>query len=256
MTLEIDTELQDLIPPLADSEYKQLERNIISDGCREPLAVWQDVIIDGHNRFNICSDNDIDFDVVHMDFDSKTAVKVWMINNQEGRRSLTDGWRFDLAHAKKEFLLEVGKAAKISAGSDYGEGHKKSEVLSTIDKTSEKPETHNTRNEIAKDLGWSTGKVAMADKVWKESTPEVKAQVKSGEVSINQAYKEIKTEEELINDTAKEIKENKPVIHHTDYGNLFHMLDKHSMDLLITDPPYSTDIDDIEGFVDDWLFDA
>jgi hypothetical protein len=41
-----------------------------------------------------------------------------------------------------------------------GGGDKKS-PLSTIDKPDIKK--HNTRNEIASDLGWSTGKVAMAD---------------------------------------------------------------------------------------------
>ncbi len=39
--------------------------------------------------------------------------------------------------------------------------------------TTDSNESHNTQKEIAKDLGWSTGKVAMADKVWKESGPEV-----------------------------------------------------------------------------------
>jgi len=37
-------------------------------------------------------------------------------------------------------------------------------TLSTIDKVN-----HNTQKELASELGWSTGKVAMADKVWKES---------------------------------------------------------------------------------------
>ena len=65
--------------------------------------------------------------------------------------------------------------------------------MSTIDKPS-----HNTRETIANDLGWSTGKVAMADKVWKEATPEVKEQVLTGEVSINEAYKGIKKVERAI----------------------------------------------------------
>ena len=40
------------------------------------------------------------------------------------------------------------------------------DLLSTIDK---KLDAHNTQKEIAKELGWSTGKVAMADKVWKDA---------------------------------------------------------------------------------------
>ncbi len=42
-------------------------------------------------------------------------------------------------------------------------------VLSKVDKTH-----HDTRSELAKELGWSTGKVAMADRVWKEAPAEVK----------------------------------------------------------------------------------
>ena len=59
--------------------------------------------------------------------------------------------------------------------------------LSIVDKP-----LHNTRKTIANDLGWSTGKVAMADKVWKEATPEIKEQVLANTLTINQAYQSIK----------------------------------------------------------------
>jgi hypothetical protein len=97
-----------------------------------------------------------------------------MIDNQNGRRNLTDGWKFQLSQAKKEILLGVGKE-KQKETLKKGD----SPVMSTIDTTG-----HSTRDTIANDLGWSTGKVAMADKVWKEATPEVKAQLNNGEISI------------------------------------------------------------------------
>ena len=52
--------------------------------------------------------------------------------------------------------------------------------------------THNTQKEIAKDLNWSTGKVAMADLVLKNSNEDTKDKLRSGETSINKEYKEIK----------------------------------------------------------------
>ena len=73
-----------------------------------------------------------------------------MIDNQNGRRNLTDGWKYQLTQAKKEILLEVGKKTQGA----------RTDILSTIDK---KLPEHNTRDTIANDLGWSTGKVAMAD---------------------------------------------------------------------------------------------
>ena len=79
-------------------------------------------------------------------------VVVRMIDNQNGRRNLTDGWKFQLSQAKKEILLEVGKDnLKTNIGGDHV-------GLSIVDKG-----THNTQKTIANDLGWSTGKVAMAD---------------------------------------------------------------------------------------------
>ena len=40
-TIVIDPEFQALIPPLQAEERKQLEANIIADGCRDPLVVWR-----------------------------------------------------------------------------------------------------------------------------------------------------------------------------------------------------------------------
>jgi len=40
--MEVDQELKSIIPPLTIEEYTQLEKNIINEGCREPLIVWSD----------------------------------------------------------------------------------------------------------------------------------------------------------------------------------------------------------------------
>lgn len=188
MNIEINQEFKALIPPLSLEEYSQLEKNIITDGCRDPLVVFNNTLVDGHNRYEICTKHDLPFSILEKDFSDCGAAKLWMIDNQNGRRNLTDGWKYQLTQSKKEILLEVGR---VKQKETLKKGD--SPVLSTIDKTE-----HNTRDTIANDLGWSTGKVAMADKVWKEATPEIKEQVLSGEVSINQAYKDIKKVEARI----------------------------------------------------------
>jgi len=52
----IDKEFRTLIPPLSTEERAQLEKNLASDGCRDPLVIWQEqgILIDGHNRLEIC----------------------------------------------------------------------------------------------------------------------------------------------------------------------------------------------------------
>lgn len=62
-----------------------------------------------------------------------------------------------LAQAKRDRLLGKGRDRKKEAGELFGKNHSKEEVLSQCDKTYEKP-PHNTQKQVAKQLGWSTGK--------------------------------------------------------------------------------------------------
>ena len=57
--VEITKEIAELIVPLSPEEFQQLELNILSEGCRDPLIVWEEfnkklVLLDGHNRLKIC----------------------------------------------------------------------------------------------------------------------------------------------------------------------------------------------------------
>jgi len=186
--LEIKEEFKKLIPPLTVEEFKQLEQNCLDEGIREKIITWNGFIIDGHNRYEIATRWNLDYQTESKYFKNENDVKIWMIDNQNGRRNLTDGWKYKLQQNRKEILLEKGKE-KMSLGGEL------KEALSTIDKPLPK---HDTRKQIAKALDWSTGKVAMADIVFKKATPELEEKVLNNEVTINQAYKEIKKEEKKI----------------------------------------------------------
>ena len=88
--LRIDKEFQNLIRPLFKNEYLQLETNLIADGCREPIAVWNGIIVDGHNRYKICTEHQIPFAVEEMSFSCREEVISWICANQLGRRNLTE----------------------------------------------------------------------------------------------------------------------------------------------------------------------
>ena len=107
MELIIKQEFRDLIPPLTNEEYNQLEENIKTEGFRkhEAITIWKGIIVDGHHRYKICRENNINFNVVEKEFDSESDVVLWMINEQKGRRNLTDGWKWTLALKKKEILF-------------------------------------------------------------------------------------------------------------------------------------------------------
>ena len=59
--MEILKEFQDLIPPLTNEEYKQLENNCLEEGIREKILLWNEYIIDGHNRYEIAQNNNLEF---------------------------------------------------------------------------------------------------------------------------------------------------------------------------------------------------
>lgn len=200
MEVHINPEFEKLIPPLSPDEFAQLEANILAEGVRDPLviAVYPDdngqeltFLADGHNRYRIAQKHGLSFRTDERTFPSEDDVVIWMIDNQKGRRNLTDFVKLELAEIKRERLAHKGreKISKVQEARHAGLS------LSTIDKDT----PHNTRNEIAADLGWSTGKVAMGQKVMKDAPEEVKQQVRAGEISINQAYQEIKKAEKIYN---------------------------------------------------------
>jgi hypothetical protein len=97
-------ELRDLIPPLQEEESNQLEKNILAEGCREALLIWQTtanvlntdstetsavyILVDGHNRYGICLKHKLNFKIHLISFDSLKDVRDYMIDNQLGRRNL------------------------------------------------------------------------------------------------------------------------------------------------------------------------
>lgn len=92
-TLIIDETFRELIRPLHAKEYRQLEENILADGCRDPIVTWNGIIIDGHNRYEICKRYNLPFTTVEMEFDSRESVIVWICLNQLGRRNISEETR-------------------------------------------------------------------------------------------------------------------------------------------------------------------
>ena len=226
MNLTINEDIKKLLPPLSQEEYRILEESIICDGCRHPLITWQGILVDGHNRYEICRRHNIQYLVEELDAVDFDSIKVWVIDNQKGRRNLTDGWKFELVQVRKEILKQQGRE---NLKTNIGGNHM---GLSTVDKG-----THNTRNEIAEELGWSTGKVAMADKVWSEANPEIKDKVKSGDMSINQAYKEVKRDEKIENIKNKKLEYDERINRKSQSIDIYKVDKKYR--IIYADPPWS-----------------
>jgi predicted aspartyl protease len=105
--IEVLPELKTFIPTPISEEVAQLEKNLLQYGCRDALSVWEAtdkllssdgenetdspryILVDGHNRLEICRRHSLSFTIQLLNFDSLTAVKDYMIDLQLGRRNLT-----------------------------------------------------------------------------------------------------------------------------------------------------------------------
>lgn len=181
MKLKINPAFRDLLRPLTADEYKSLEQEIIANGCREPIVVWNETIIDGHHRYKICQKHGIDFTVKVMTFPSEAEALFWIGKNQQGRRNLNAA---ELALLALEVEPVFREKARENQTVSEGRGKK-----GLPNSTNLKP--INTRQEIAKIAGLGASTIHEAKKVKESGDQKLIDQMKSGEKSIHGAYTEV-----------------------------------------------------------------
>lgn len=130
----IDKEIKNLIQPLTQDERQLLEESILTEGCRDALIVWNDILLDGHNRYEICQAYNIPFQTVNHDFDSREAAINWIINNQLGRRNLTPEAVSYLRGKRYQAEKRQGERTDLTSGKSY----QKSQDLADEFKVSER----------------------------------------------------------------------------------------------------------------------
>ena len=232
--IHLDDDFSGLIPPLTNEERQQLEANILADGCRDPLAVWaeEDILLDGHNRYRICQQHDVPFDVREVSLPDRDAATRWIILNQFGRRNLTPYQRAELA-LKLEPLIAARALEKQRDGGTQKVPQNSAEAV-------------ETRVELARVAGVSRDTISKAKVIAAKATEEVKEKLRSGELSINAAYRGIKkTEQQEAKAQAKAaVPASLPpatewyAVHHGDLSAVGSKVADGSVDWIITDPPY------------------
>jgi len=228
--IRILPELEQLIPPLLTDEHQQLEQNIIREGCREALLIWQTteeiikidnksthtvyVLIDGHNRYSICMKHGIDFKIHLISFNTLYDVRQYMIDNQLGRRNLTPeqvsylrGMKYltekkekgkyeRLDHKGQNVLYDV-EAGAISVGMEEND-HKGQNVLygTEVVSTSEKlgKRFNVSEKTIKRDAEFASG--------LEKLEPNLKSEILSGQTKINKT---------LIQQVGKSVISNSPL---------------------------------------------
>jgi N6-adenosine-specific RNA methylase IME4 len=185
MSLRIDAEFRRLIPPLREEERAQLEENLAANGCRDPLVLWRGILIDGHNRHEICERLKIKYRTVEIVLASRAHVLLWIEENQLGRRNLTDDQRSAIALAVKKrraAMAEVEKKARArEVGKQGGRGKKKTHGDTVSPRVSER-----TRPAVAREARVPERKLRAVAEVEKKAGPEAVERIRAGESTIQQ----------------------------------------------------------------------
>ncbi|MEO5797357.1 MAG: hypothetical protein ABIP34_21235 [Rhodoferax sp.] len=185
MNITVNDDLLAYIDPLTPDEHAALERSILAEGCRDALVLWGDVLVDGHNRYGICSAHKIPFNTVqNTAFQTLDDVHLWMIDQHLGRRSVSDFQRGVLALRKKDILAGREQPTQTEAPASATAPWEES---ATPTAAAPAAEPALTREALAKSARISNSTFTQIEKIQKSATPELVAAVKSGTISINTA---------------------------------------------------------------------
>lgn len=199
--MKIDAEFQSLIPPLTYEEKKMLEESILNEGCRDAIVLWGDTIIDGHNRYEICTKHEIPFETVNREFESRNEVIEWIIKNQFGRRNLPLHERARLALRLKSVIAEKAKSNKQEAANKMNlivGNNVSAEICENVLPI-------DTREEIAKAAGVSHDTIAKVEKIEEDAPDPVVQASRKGDISVNAAYQVTKMMQEEQEEIASRI---------------------------------------------------
>lgn len=177
--LQINPKFEQIIPPLSEDEFAQLEENILKLGrITDPIKVWKGVIVDGHHRYKIIQKHpEISYDIYDMEFGSEYEAVAWMCNAQLGRRNITE--------AHRQYLL--GK--RYDAERKMHGGDRRSDKQKSTVQIGPMKSEHATRARIAQETNTNESFIKNCDRFARgidaaeEAFPGIKNQILSGEIS-------------------------------------------------------------------------
>ena len=161
---------------MSENEFQLLEQNILRDGIRDPLVVWGDTLIDGHNRYAIAQKHGLEYKTVQIELEDDTAAKIWIMNNQLGRRNLSTATRALMALDMKPLFAEQAK--------------KRMDWRSSHAVPSGGTPSGKTRDQLAKIAKVSKSSIDYAEYIKAHAPDEIMQKLENDEIPLRTAYKE------------------------------------------------------------------
>ena len=180
-----------LIPPLTDDERSSLQESIRTKGQLESVKVKEDkllgkyIVLDGHNRVQICQELGKDVKIEVLNFNDTLEEKIYVIEINLQRRHLSAINR--VKQASKLVRLEKELAKKRKQSTIPKKGQKGFQSMSMQDCNN----TGRVNEIVAKKIGMSARTVAKLQKIIKNGSTEQIKKIESGNKSISAVEREI-----------------------------------------------------------------
>lgn len=199
---KVNPEFRHLIPSLEEDELEELEVQLKAFGCREPLVTWRGMLLDGHNRLEICKENTIPFKTVSYDdkISSIYSARIWIRGNQKGRRNVNNfikvQWALD---DRADFAAE----ARENQGKRNDLKDNVKDFAPNLGQRSSDDRSGRTDRKIAEAAGVSHGTVHKVTKILESGNQRLINDCKDGKLSTDAAFMKLqqgkqRSEAELI----------------------------------------------------------
>lgn len=185
--MKTDPEFRKLIPPLTPDEKDRLRANLKKDGCRDALVVWaeEDILLDGHNRLEICEEEGIEYRTTTLSLPNRTAAEIWILENQAGRRNLNISQKAVMALELESRYAKEAKKRQLAGLAQYPDVQKDTPVV--LDSSTTGGTAKKSRDKAAEKFGIKGYAVGAAKTVQSRGVPELVDVVKSGSVTLTAA---------------------------------------------------------------------
>lgn len=246
-----------LLPPLSTQEQEQLEISIVNDGCLDPIEFDEDGnILDGHHRYEICTRRGVEFKskvVGGLRDELEKKAYVFKRNENAKGRSLSPEQKAELRKVQIELAKELKEAkyTQKQIGDLLGVAQQRiSEWLNGSISNTESGITYkkfDSRQKLSKEARQDIFERAEAG----ETQEQIAADYKISQARISQIVNKEEKAQKSIDDLRSEVQgSHQPSIILSSAIDFINTLEP--FDLLLTDPPYQTDVEDIYKFAE-WL---
>jgi hypothetical protein len=109
--VRVDAKIKDLIPPLREDQLKTLEESLLAEGkAISALWLWGDLLVDGHNRFNLCKKHKMPYEVIQVYEDAEDIEDVMdrIRRDSLARRHMSPGEQSKIRAERVAYKISKG----------------------------------------------------------------------------------------------------------------------------------------------------